>query len=92
VTPAKKPRRKHPRVVDHYDIAVVEELGQPIDRGVRTGAAAAVEMQQTGGTADGRRFLRNQFRRKSKGELADVHPQAMLPVRGVAGVASGRWR
>ncbi len=47
--------------------------GSALTERVRDRAALAVEVQQTGAAALGRRLLRYQFRRKIEIEVADIH-------------------
>ena len=78
---ANQPCRKHARVVDDDNVAWIEQIGDAINRAVRTKSSTAIEMQKTRRAANGWRVLRDELGRKVKKKLADIHPRAMLPRR-----------
>jgi len=67
--------RKDLGVVDDEQIASAQQTGEGADDGMRQRPIVAMEMQQPGGAAFGRRLLRDQLWRKVEVELADVHPR-----------------
>ena len=53
--------------------------GERVDAPDGTPVARFLGVPYAASTAGDRRFLRDEFGRKRKSELADIHPQVMLP-------------
>ena len=70
---AKQPRRNHPGVVEHHQVArpqVVEQIGELL---VRQRPARAIEDQQTAAMALGQRVAGDQGIGEFEGKIGDAH-------------------
>ena len=83
---AKEARRKHSGVVDHEEIALAEELGQPPDVGMLGAAGPFMQNQELRCAALRRRRLRNQVRGQIEIEGGDVHDVNVI----LSGTTGGR--
>ena len=70
---ANQPRREHPGVVEHHQVAGRQEPGDVPNRRVHHGAGAPVEDQQARRSSLVGRKLRHEIRREVEREVGDVH-------------------
>ena len=80
-----QPRRDHPRIVDHDDIARFE-MGEEIGKtAVLATAIGTMQDQQAGGVATGGRLLGDPFGREMEIECGDQHDTGQLTPKPVEG-------
>jgi hypothetical protein len=72
-SPAIKPGRKNPGIVEHYEVIGPEKVGKFAEKAVPEHSGAAVQVKQPGRGPVGKGFLGNQFGGKMVVELGNQH-------------------
>ncbi|MCY1173950.1 hypothetical protein D9M73_141350 [compost metagenome] len=70
---AKQPRRNHPGIVEHHQIARAQMLQQIGELTVSQGPARPIQGQQAAAMALGQRVASDQGIRELKGKIGDAH-------------------